>query len=53
MESKAYEKNNKDNRQIYNQEIEEKQMETRPELSRKLDGQTFQSYYYLKKELVE
>ena len=53
MESKAYEKNNKDNRQIYNQEIEEKQMETRPELSRKLDGQTFQSYYYLKKELVD
>ena len=50
---KAYEKNNKDNRQIYNQEIEEKQMETRPELSRKLDGQTFQSYYYLKKELVD
>ena len=28
-------------------------METRPELSRKLDGQTFRSYYYLKKELVD
>lgn len=28
-------------------------METRPELSEKLNGQTFQSYYYLKKELVD
>ena len=27
-------------------------METRPELSRKLDGQTFRNYYYLKQELV-
>ncbi len=28
-------------------------MEARPELSRKLEEQTFRSYYYLKKELVE
>ena len=34
-------------------ECEEQIMETRPELSRKLDGQTFRSYYYLKKELVD
>lgn len=28
-------------------------MEIRPELNKKLDGQTFRSYYYLKKELVD
>jgi len=32
---------------------EEQTMETRPELSRKLDGQTFRNYYYLKQELVD
>ena len=31
---------------------EKQKMETRPELSRKLDGQTFRNYYYLKQELV-
>lgn len=28
-------------------------MEARPELSKKLDGRTFRSYYYLKEELVD
>lgn len=28
-------------------------MENRPELNKKLDGQTFRSYYYLKEELVD
>ena len=28
-------------------------METRPEMSRKLDGQTFRNYYFLKQELVD
>ena len=28
-------------------------MEIKPELSRKLDGQTFRNYYYLKQELVD
>ena len=28
-------------------------METKPELSRKLDGKTFRNYYYLKQELVD
>ena len=28
-------------------------MEIRPELNKKLDGQTFRSYYYLKRELVD
>lgn len=28
-------------------------MEIRPGLNKKLDGQTFRSYYYLKKELVD
>ena len=33
--------------------VEEQTMETRPELSRKLDGQTFRNYYFLKQELVD
>lgn len=28
-------------------------MSERPELDRKLDGETFRSYYYLKEELVD